>query len=49
VGAASYGPVGARVDLEYSADKIDSDLTTISVDAPDGQHVEATFDLISLR
>jgi hypothetical protein len=49
VGAASYGPVGARVGLEYSADKIDSDLTTISVDAPDGQHVEATFDLTSLR
>ena len=48
-GGASYGPVGARVDLEYSADKIDSDLTTISVDSPDGQHVEATFDLSTLR
>ncbi len=42
-------PIGARVDLVYPAKKIDSDVTTISVDSPDGQHIETTFDLASLR
>jgi hypothetical protein len=42
-------PIGAQVDLEYSADKIDTDTTVISIDTPDGQHAEATFDLASLR
>jgi hypothetical protein len=42
-------PIGARVDLSFSPDKIDSATTTIAVDSPDGQHVEATFDLASLR
>jgi hypothetical protein len=42
-------PIGAQIDLEYPAHKFDSDVTTISVDSPDGQHLEATFDLAALR
>ncbi len=44
-----FSPVGATVDLEYSAKKIEADSTTLSVDSPDGQHLEASFDLASLR
>jgi hypothetical protein len=43
------GVIGARVALEYDAEKIDSEPTTVEVIAPDGQQVEATFDLTSLR
>lgn len=48
-GVGSTWPIGARVDVEYSAKKIDADSATISVDSPDGQHVEATFDLSTLQ
>jgi hypothetical protein len=45
----STAPIGARVDLEYPAKKIEADSVTISVDSPDGQHIEASFDLTTLR
>jgi hypothetical protein len=48
-GVGSTWPIGARVDLEYSAKKIDPDVTTLSVDSLDGQHIETTFDLTTLR
>lgn len=41
--------IGARIALEYDAEKIDSEPTTIEVVTPDDQHVEATFDLTELR
>ncbi|MGC2721510.1 MAG: hypothetical protein WA209_18140 [Candidatus Acidiferrales bacterium] len=42
-------PTGARVDLQYAPEKIDAAPIVVAVDAPDGQHVEATFDLATLR
>jgi hypothetical protein len=48
-GVGLMSPIGAQIDLQYAAKKIDADTTTISIDSPDGQHVEATFDLTSLR
>jgi hypothetical protein len=42
-------PVGERLELEYDAAKITADTITIEVDTPDGQHVEATFNLAKLR
>jgi|SRR5579863_9147754 len=42
--------VGANVDLEYDMDKLDAGgITTIDVDTPDGQEVETSFALNSLR
>jgi hypothetical protein len=46
---APAGVIGARIALEYDAKKIDSEPTTVEVITPDGQQVEATFDLTSLR
>jgi hypothetical protein len=51
-GGEDEGPVrviGARIELEYDAEKIDSEPTTVEVVTPDDQHVEATFDLTELR
>lgn len=44
-----YGAAGAILELRYDPEKIDSDLTTVKVDTPDGQHVETTFNLLRLR
>ena len=44
-----YVPIGATVDLAYPADAIEAAPATFSIDAPDSQHIEATFDLTSLR
>lgn len=41
--------LGANVDLDYDAKMIPSGPITVVVDAPDGQHVTATFDLANLR
>jgi hypothetical protein len=44
------GYIGARIDADYDVNKIDSGaLTTIEVDTPDGQQVETSFSLNSLR
>ena len=40
---------GARIELEYDPEKIESDPVDIDVLTPDGQKVEATFDLGRLR
>jgi hypothetical protein len=40
---------GARIELEYDPEKIESDPVDIVVLAPDGQKIEATFDLARLR
>jgi hypothetical protein len=41
--------LGAEVNLEYDAANIQSAPATVEVDTPDGQHVQATFDLARLR
>jgi hypothetical protein len=41
--------VGERIWLKFSADKIKSSDLTIEVDAPDGEHAEATFDMEKVR
>lgn len=47
---ALIGFTGATIDLEYSVKKIDPGaITTVDVDTPDGQQVETTFNLNSLR
>ncbi|HEY6904832.1 MAG TPA: hypothetical protein VI216_11035 [Candidatus Acidoferrales bacterium] len=47
---ALLGFTGATIDLEYNVRKIDpSAITTVDVDTPDGQQVETTFNLNSLR
>lgn len=44
------GYQGARIDVDYDVNKIDSGaLTTIEVDTPDGQQVETSFSLNDLR
>jgi hypothetical protein len=40
---------GARIELEYDPEKIESDPVDIDVLTPDGQKIEATFDLARLR
>jgi hypothetical protein len=40
---------GARIELEYDPEKIESDPVDIDVLTPDGQKIEATFDLGRLR
>jgi hypothetical protein len=40
---------GAEVELDYDPAKIQSAPATVEVDTPDGQHVEAEFDLAKLR
>jgi hypothetical protein len=44
-----YGVTGAILEFHFDPDKIDSDDATITVDTPDGQHVETTFNLLRLR
>ncbi len=42
--------IGATVEGEYDVNKIDAGgITTVEVDTPDGQQVETTFNLNSLR
>ena len=41
--------LGAEVELEYDASKIQSAPATVEVDTPDGQHVRAEFNLAKLR
>lgn len=44
------GYMGALIDVDYDVKKIDPGAaTTVEVDAPDGQQVETTFDLLQLR
>lgn len=40
---------GAMVALEFDAAKISCTLATVDVTTPDGQHIEAPFDLAKLR
>lgn len=40
---------GAMVGLEFEAGKIQCVVTTVDVVTPDGQHIEAPFDLAKLR
>ena len=48
--ATISGYAGATIDADYDAGKIDPGApTTVEVDTPDGQHVETSFDLASLR
>ncbi len=42
-------PIGAAVDLTYAPESVDSAPTTIRVLTPDGQKIEANFDLSVLR
>ena len=47
---ARVGYSGATIDADYDAEMIQADaVTTVEVDTPDGQRVETTFDLSSLR
>ena len=46
---SSPPPIGETIQLEFSADKIDSSTLTILIDTPDGQQAEVVFDLQSLR
>jgi hypothetical protein len=44
------GYIGATIDVSYDVDKVDSgEPTTIEVDTPDGQQVEANFSFNELR
>ncbi len=44
------GVIGAAIEAEYDVNKIDTGgITTVEVDTPDGQQVETTFSLNSLR
>jgi len=47
--ATSAESIGQHVELECSADKIDSSDLTVEVDTPDGQHAETTFDLNAIK
>ena len=40
---------GEHVQIEWSGDKIKPSDLTIEVDAPDGEHAEATFDMARVR
>jgi hypothetical protein len=40
---------GEHVQIECGADKINASDLTIEVDAPDGEHADATFDMAKLR
>ena len=44
-----YGVTGGIMEFHYDPSKIDSDTATVTVDTPDGQHVETTFNLMKLR
>jgi hypothetical protein len=44
-----YYVTGARIELEYDPEKIESDPVDIDVLTPDGQKIETTFDLARLR
>jgi hypothetical protein len=45
-----YADLGFLMDVEYDAEKIDSDAPlTVDVLAPDGQNVQQTFELANLR
>jgi len=46
---SSPPPIGETIQLEFSADKIDSSTLTILIDTPDGQQAETVFDLQTLR
>jgi hypothetical protein len=46
---SSPPPIGETIQLEFSADKIDSSTLTVLIDTPDGQQAEVVFDLQSLR
>jgi hypothetical protein len=41
--------IGETIDLVFSPDKIDSSTLSILIDAPDGQHADAEFNLQVLR
>lgn len=42
-------PNGEQIDLEFPSGKIDSSTVTVLIDTPNAQHVEATFDLQTVR
>jgi len=46
---SSPPPIGETIQLEFSADKIDSSTLTILIDTPDGQQAETVFELQTLR
>ena len=46
---SSPPPIGETIQLEFSADKIDSSTLTILIYTPDGQQSETVFDLQTLR
>ena len=41
--------MGRHVPLKARAEKTDSSGLTITIDTPDGQHAETTFDLARLK
>jgi hypothetical protein len=48
-GCYAPAPIGAHIDLTFSAEQIDAAPATITVDGPDDVHAEATFDFSTLR
>lgn len=48
-GCGSPAPIGAHIDLTFSAEQIDASPATITVEGPDDVHAEATFDFSTLR
>lgn len=48
-GCLTPAPIGAHIDLTFSAEQIDAAPATITVDGPDEVHAEATFDFSTLR
>jgi hypothetical protein len=46
---SSRGPGGTELELQFDATQIASAPITIDVSSPDGQHVEAKFDLSKLK
>lgn len=47
--AGGRGPGGTDVELSFDPKNVASAPTTIEVSSPDGQHVEAKFDLSKLK
>jgi hypothetical protein len=48
-GCLAPAPIGAHIDLTFSAEQIDASPATITVEGPDDVHTEATFDFSTLR
>ena len=48
-GCLAPAPIGAHIDLTFSAEQIDASPATITVGGPDDVHTEAMFDFSTLR